>query len=202
MTIREMTEVYNINNMVRLSPAEFLEWCFAVGVSYIDKRLDLESFYHVIVRRAGNLNIYASCVSEFRIYCTIWCKTNQYYITKLLDTMEFEYNPIHNYDRHEEGTNHNKQTRDLNRPFSENQNDSTSAYNTDSFKPTDRTERGGHQGEEGTVDDDGRYGNYMYGNIGVTTTQEMIKAERDVVNFSALEVLAQSFVDDNFLKVW
>lgn len=41
-----------------------------------------------------------------------------------------------------------------------------------------------------------------YGNIGTTTTQDMIKAERDIVTFNVYEYIAQDFYKEFCLGVW
>lgn len=43
---------------------------------------------------------------------------------------------------------------------------------------------------------------YMYGNIGVTTTQQMIEAEREVVQFSVIEFIADDFKNEFCLSVY
>ena len=42
----------------------------------------------------------------------------------------------------------------------------------------------------------------MYGNIGVTTTQQMIEAEREVVQFSVIEFIADDFKNEFCISVY
>lgn len=42
----------------------------------------------------------------------------------------------------------------------------------------------------------------MHGNIGVTTTQQMLQAEREVVNYNWYEVIARMFADEFLILVW
>ena len=46
------------------------------------------------------------------------------------------------------------------------------------------------------------HSNRTEGNIGVTTTQQMIQSERDIVNFSVYRKIAEDFVDQFCLYVW
>ena len=46
------------------------------------------------------------------------------------------------------------------------------------------------------------HSNRTEGNVGVTTTQQMIQAERDIVDFSVYRKIAEDFVDQFCLYVW
>lgn len=200
MTIDQMTQTQNLKNNTNISAIDFLQSIFDDAT--IDSRLDKNTFCAYVLKESSGLHSLYRSVGEFTIYCKIWCKANNFMISKLLDTMEFDYNPIHNYDRHEEGSNKNKQTRNLERPTEDHIKNTTSAYNSSTMQPTDNVDSNGKTEDKGTIDDDASYKNYMYGNIGVTTTQDMIDAERRVDDYNIYEFLALRFVEDNFIKVW
>lgn len=89
---------------------------------------------------------------------------------KLEETLHYDYDPISNYDRHEESTNTGES---LGKVAGYNASDlvNSSGASTD----VKRTAR-------------------MWGNIGVTTTQQMIEEQRGVVKFNMMDYIIESFI--------
>lgn len=109
---------------------------------------------------------------------------------KLMETTKFDYDPIANYDRNETwtdtGHNKTKTTPKGTVTYSE------TGYNTATgFKDTNKVENGGTNEAENwnEVKRTGR----AYGNIGVTTTQQMIEQERETDKFNIYDVIIESF---------
>lgn len=88
---------------------------------------------------------------------------------KLEETLHYEYDPISNYDRHEESTNTGES---LGKVAGYNASDlvNSSGASTD-VKMTAR----------------------IWGNVGVTTTQQMIEEERRVSQFNISDYIIESF---------
>lgn len=121
----------------------------------------------------------------------------------------FEYNPIENYDRHEEITREVKgsssgsasNTRQASASNSGESKDSATAYNTTSYQETNKTNSTGSSSESGS--DSGESStessgsetvtSHMHGNIGVTTAQQMIEGYRAVSDFCTYDFIIKSF---------
>lgn len=88
---------------------------------------------------------------------------------KLEETLNYEYNPISNYDRNEESENSGESLGKVAGFNSENLVDAS--------------------GAETNVKRKAR----MWGNIGVTTTQQMIKEQREVVKFNLSDYIIDEF---------
>lgn len=96
---------------------------------------------------------------------------------KLYNTTNYEYDPISNYDRTEEWTD-------------------TATGNTNSIGKTagfNSAELVTSGGGESTATSENKHSGRIKGNIGVTTTQQMIEAERDVVKFNIYDYIIDSF---------
>lgn len=143
------------------------------------------------------------------VECPIW--------EKLKETTEYEYNPIENYDRHEEYTdtdtnngtvksNVDQSSRGKNSETDKGSTiNKTTAYNSDEAKETARTEdNGAHdnttEGSTNSTENATTSNNrtlkheaHLHGNIGVTSSQQMINEEREVVKFSIINYIVQSF---------
>lgn len=120
---------------------------------------------------------------------------------KLYATTKFDYNPIYNYDRTEEWTE--KSTTKQNVTGTSKATDTAeniskvAGYNEEQLVTRDGNNSNSTTNAEDVVDTDVQHGNTRtgrtYGNIGVTTTQQMIEAERDVVKFNIYDYIIDSF---------
>lgn len=165
----------------------------------------------------------------FKMAIRHWSRKNLPVWEKLKATTEFDYNPIHNYDRTETWEDVTNSTRSTNGDettgrsgsgeTSSNANDGgsdtneqeVSAYDSSSYQPREKnTTQYGHTNhvdenssleENGTRaynEDEGRNETvtrqgHAEGNIGVTTTQQMIEAEREVVKFNIVDYIVNDF---------
>lgn len=99
----------------------------------------------------------------------VWSEKELPVWEKLENTLHYDYDPISNYDRHEESTNTGES---LGKVAGYNASDlvNSSGASTD----VKRAAR-------------------MWGNIGVTTTQQMIEEERRVSQFNISDYIIESF---------
>lgn len=177
---------------------------------------------------------------------TVWSRKRLPVWTELQKTLEYDYNPIDNYDRTEtvtegiersgtgsssrSGTNTgsgNSTTETENSSSSSGTNTGTAsntAYNSDAFADTAKNVTSGSStssdegsstttssssetisetGEtESSSSEDRTMTTHTRGNIGVTTTQQMIQAQREVVSFSLLDVIEDEFIAKFCLAVY
>lgn len=127
----------------------------------------------------------------------------------LWDTTQYEYNPIWNKDgtvteveeRDLEKVTDATETRDLTGSNDVQVDSNRSAFNTTTQQPVDQvitdqdTTDGGTIDYDNTLTDSGSITRTRteQGNIGVTTTQQMIKEQRDVVSFNIYRVIIEDF---------
>lgn len=113
---------------------------------------------------------------------------------KQWELMQLEYNPIENYDRYEDsegedhGTSHS----------STNAENTISAMNSGSYQPDNKTVASGG----GNADSNNKFHSHIHGNIGVTTTQDMIMAERRLLEFNIYEYISDKYIDEFFIRVY
>jgi len=128
-----------------------------------------------------------------------WSRAMQNSWTRLWDALHEEYDPLYNFDRHEiisETTSgDNTQTLDT------TETGAKTAYNVDNFKDTDRKTQGGTISNEGSGSRD--VTTHLYGNIGVTTSQEMLKAEIKLIpELDFYKRIAQEFAEKFCILVY
>ncbi len=159
-----------------------------------------------------------------------WSKRMVSIWQKLYDTTVLTYNPINNYDRNDEETSNRgiNRKRTAGTTYDENSSTNTtvnnngtdthnvSAENVDTYQPESQDVSENTSSQNGSVETSGSNDTteientgeqlgrklHSYGNIGVTTTQTMIKQEREIVVFSVYEQIANDFAAQFCLLIW
>ena len=212
MALMTVEGLYNYKNTL------FSEFEVPEGM---DKQIAIDT----ICMRSRELEVLYPNLEFFSMRIGMWSRKNQYNWKKLYDTTLLEYNPIENYDRMEEWTDTDSETgtnsRNNNITNTINQEvvttgsltEQNTAFNTglaDHAKEiTDNdniTTGSGNttENESGTSKGDlthARTGR-THGNIGVTTSQQMIQSEREVAMFNIYDIIAESFVENFCLMVY
>ena len=169
--------------------------------------LDKDTLVDFILAECSDLEILYPNPEVLKGLIGVWSATEQYTWGKLYATMQLQYNPIDNYDRTETRTlasqaagNSTEGGTDTTTGSSTNVNQ-VKAFDTAANTFTDR--------EKDTVSNSGSttYGHTnnnayskndtenirAYGNIGVTTTQQMIEQERETAKFNIFQVILDEF---------
>lgn len=101
---------------------------------------------------------------------SVWSEKELPIWKKLEETLHYDYDPISNYDRKEESTNTGE-----------------SLGKVAGYNATDLVNSSG-------ASTDVKRSARMWGNIGVTTTQQMIEEERRVSQFNISDYIIESFI--------
>lgn len=193
-------------------------------------KLNRDFFIAYLLLDAGDIGLLRPDFCWMKWAIGVWSLKNIENWIHLVETTEYDYNPIHNYDRTEtfEETSSNdrsedrtvKETSERTDDYSNSGEDvtttQTSAYDTEDFLNSERTSVKLGTGNNLTSDanrdmTDGVVGKESgtikrtlktEGNIGVTTTQQMIQAERDIALFSIYDVIVESFKENFCLLVY
>lgn len=255
-----------------------------------------------ILMKSGEFELVYPSLNFMKSQITMWGRKHYRTFQKWLDALSIEYDPLYNYDRHEEysdeehkGSNYKteadynedktldledkrtpdletkrtpdletKRTPDLNEQTTYNTTDTTeqidnatserkvSAYDSSNYEPSEKTETDNGKvevGKGGTVDLDttgtdtttetgtdtttetgtdttthsgtdktnikgklsdvtGMENNYvtheahLYGNIGVTTSMQLLREELDVQRWNIYEHIADIFVDEFCIQIY
>lgn len=128
---------------------------------------------------------------------------------RMYDAMQLEYDPIYNYDRFEEwldsntATTHSNTNSNLNRKGSTKHqvnafNSGITDSNIDSIDNTDTDITNTNSNNSAT----GAHSGHLYGNIGVTTSQQMLQSEIDISKFIVQDYIIEQFKERFCLLVY
>lgn len=153
---------------------------------------------------------------DFRIDVLEWTlaaaiNKNSYKLKTLYETTQFEYNPIQNYNMTEHREGEIVMDRGAKKNTNTNQMPQTTIVNESSVAPNNASSyypknkdvttqneytstMTAQQNEYQDIDAD-EYTLTRSGNIGVTTTQQMVQAQREVGNFNFVDILTRIVVD-------
>lgn len=157
----------------------------------LDTRLDRDILITEICRECGDLVVLSDVctTSQLSIITSLFFRRIEYPIKKMLDALHSEYNPIENYSSTETikrtTENNNNSTRD-NEYITQ-----TSAYNENDFVNKDKNistdvfEETNKNSENAQI--------LKSGNIGVTTSQQMIESELDLRKFDIYKYIVDEY---------
>ena len=211
----------NLQNQVEYLPS------MLDGVTLPSDDLDAELLKSVIMERCGLLEPLYSEPETMKQVISIWFRSHQWNIAHVIDLIKTAYKPLENYDRHEDlergKTDTRNRSENRTQEYSENGDVTTNeeterkvaAFNTSEYSPADQTVSDSRTQSETTGDTSGSTTgteagsenehavNYIHGNIGVTTTQEMFQAELALLEgFNAYQYIAEMFSRDLMLSIW
>ena len=148
----------------------------------VPEGVDKEVVINNLLRECAELEVLYPQPDAMKFFVTEWAKERLPVWKRLTDTLHYEYDPISNYDRHEEWTDESSgstegMSENLTAGFNSSGSDVPESRNTASSSASGKNKRTGR----------------AYGNIGVTTTQQMIEEERRVSDFDIYHVIIQEF---------
>ena len=212
----------SILGMYRYDPKIFDKMVLPVGINR-------NSLIDNILVSCAELELLYADLTTLKVMIGLWSKKHLLTWEKLNNTLTLEYNPIENYDRQEEWTDIGTSTEDLTmnehsnsdslirgKERSSNENlRKTNAFNDGNVPRESITDSGSGENEStgkvsaysdtDSVRKNSTASNHsarIHGNIGVTTSQQMIEAERSVVQFNMIDFITDSFKEAFCLLVY
>lgn len=185
--------------------------------SYFTNKFGERDFYKYYDTENVTSNI--NMVKQASDYIALYGKSHKYEYDKLVDTLSLEYNPIENYSMTEKGTDtRTPNITQTNKGINTNTvgvdtsitTGKTTFDKSDSFINDTKTTNTGTNtdtqdidttvttaGNEKTVHEFTRSGN-----IGVTTSQQMIESERKLAMFSVVDLFVKAIADIILIGVY
>lgn len=169
--------------------------------------MDKTLMVNQIIRQSGDLFPYYQVPPEVKSAITEWFTRRKDNFAKLWQGFTAEYNPIENYDRQEDST----ETPNITHTLSNSGEDASTneadvqGYNGTDYVPNSRTKSSGTSSTNGTDTESGTrtYTSRIHGNIGVTTSAQMLEGELNLRrSLDIYALIAEEFENDNLIQVY
>lgn len=176
--------------------------------------VDRQTVIDRILRLNAEYEILYPDLDYMRFAIGSWCNERMDVWQRLYNTTLYDYDPIANYDRREEWTDKGSTADERETGETETgsasatDTQSTAGFNTDSPKLHDQGATTGQSSRNTNVSStaNGSSNSYhegrVHGNIGVTSTQQLITQEREVSEFNIIEYIADDFAREFCLLVY
>lgn len=172
-----------------------------------------------IILRHGDTPLFIPEPTVMKYYITSWSTRMLPIFTRMWAACTAEYDPIENYNRIEDRSDTTKDTmgntRTLNTSTSttgtNTTEDSVSAENVTTFSPDTKSVQTPNltEADSGTIGDSGSYNGSLtikstiHGNIGVTTSQQMLESELELVpKLDMIRIISDSWAAEFCLAVY
>lgn len=164
--------------------------------------ISVQDFIDSLLMQCGEMPVLYSSPPLLKSLIRVWSNTSQYSWEHLAATLTAIYNPIENYDRREEWedstTNISRYTNSANNTSNGSTKEQVYGYNdlqnpSDNSASTSTSTSADTSDSTGTGTSTGTRKGRAHGNIGVTTTQEMLDSERRVAMFNFYDTVIRDF---------
>ena len=143
-----------------------------------------------------------------------WSEREQATFERWVNALAIEYAPLENYDRHEDWTDTlDSDSTSSSRGTLDTSNSGTvqndvSAYDSSGYQPKDKTtssdtiDTDTTDSTTGTLDNIGHHNGRVHGNIGVTTSQQMLEAELELGYWNIYSRITELFMKEFCIMVY
>ena len=154
-----------------------------------------------ILEETSDFPVIITDLETLRFSITEWSKHRVDIWEHFLETTRYEYNPIENYDRTEEENSTSKKddtmTSSTTRTGTDTDTESVSAFNASGLTDHTKSTTAYGSGSSGTdtvkADDSFKRTLKVHGNIGVMSSQDMIKQEREIADFDIIDIIVSEY---------
>lgn len=171
------------------------------GVDF-PSNISVQDFVDSLLMQCGEMPVLYSSPPLLKSLIQVWSNISQYSWNRLAATLTAEYNPIENYDRMEEwqdnSINNSRYTNSTNNTSNGSTKEQVYGYNNlqtpaDNSASTSASTSADTSDSAGNTTITGSRKGRAHGNIGVTTTQEMLESERRVAMFNFYDAVIRDF---------
>ena len=169
---------------------------------HLPDEITKEDFIDELLSMAGGQNVLYPDFDMMKRLITTWSGRRIASWEKMALALNTEYNPVHNYDRHEDYTDTRNLTGGYTDKVEGTDSQKVAAFDSDIMQP--RSENNVDNTITRSYNDGGniKHEAHLYGNIGVTTSQEMIEAELGLRKTDLIEIIIGEFIGRFCLDVY
>jgi hypothetical protein len=167
-----------------------------------------------ILLQGGEFEVLYSDPWALQNFISVWADREAATFQRWVDALAIEYAPLENYDRHEDwtdtldsdGTSNTTGTNDTS--TSGTVTTDVSAYDSSSYQPKDKVtssetiDNDTTENNTSTLDNEGVHTGRIHGNIGVTTSQQMLESELDLGYWNIYSRITDMFLKEFCIMIY
>lgn len=176
--------------------------------------LNKETLTSNILLEGGEFEVLYGDPYYLRLAIKTWSDREQDTFKRWVDALNIEYAPLENYDRHEDWTDTldsdstSNSTGTLDTSTTDTTTNDVSAFDSNGYQPKDKVTSNGTIDTDttdkntSTLDNTGVHTGRVHGNIGVTTSQQMLQAELDLGYWNIYSRITEMFIKQFCIMVY
>lgn len=176
--------------------------------------LDKQTLTDNILLRGGEFEVLYSNPTAMQSLIGIWSRREQATFERWVEALAIEYAPLENYDRIEhwtdetDGTGSSDSSGSVNTTSNDTSELTKSAYDQSTYSPYEKTINGGTVGTTSSdstdteMSSDSEHNGRIHGNIGVTTSQQMLEAELNLGYWNVYTKITELFLQEFTIPVY
>lgn len=180
----------------------------------LPEELDKSTLTNNILLRGGEFEVMYADPTAMQSIIGIWSDKMQPTFTRWVKALAIDYSPLENYDRIEHWTDEatGEGTSESNGSVDTTSGDTSeltkSAYDQNTYSPYEKTINDGTVGTTTsdttgtTMSNDSEHNGRIHGNIGVTTSQQMLVQELDLGYWNIYDKITELFLQEFVIPVY
>lgn len=168
----------------------------------LPESIDKDTLVNLILTEGGEFEPLYADAGMMKGQIELFVSQHLRTFTKWVEALAIEYNPLENYDRMEDWTDVNHNSASSSGNIGGSNTNSVSAYDTNGMSPHDSSVSSSNSSSNGSSDGNSTHTGRTHGNIGVTTSQQMLQSQLDIVRFNIYQQICDLFIDELLLAVY
>ena len=168
-----MRGTLTLNGLYNFDSTIFDGWTFPTGI-------DKTTLIPALLYECSSMEITLPNPDLFKVVTFAWCTRKARSWERALAAMTAQYNPLHNYDRRESVSDAESGSSGHSGEVSGSNTETTAAFNSASYSPKGKNETEQESESSATFGRSYLHSSTITGNIGVTSSQDMLNQELDV----------------------
>ncbi len=168
--------------------------------------IDKEAVTENILLRGGEFECLYGDADFMREAVSIFSKKWYATFERWYNAITTKYNPLENYDRIEEWEDdtHTNDSQNVNSTSGSTISNDVSAYDSNTYQPNERNQSNASNEASTTANTNANstHTGRTHGNIGVTTSQQMLQAEWEVAKLNLVEQITDTFIAEFCIMVY
>lgn len=168
----------------------------------IPEDIDRDTLIDTILEQCAEFEVVYTNFDYLQYSIGTWSKRWKRTFTKWAEALNIEYNPLENYDRIEEWKETDNGSATSEDSATSVSDDFVTAYNSDTLHQESENKASSNGKQSTTSKNENNRSGRTHGNIGVTTSQQMLESELKIAEFNLIQQITDIFKQEFCILVY